>query len=290
MKFKTLVFVVLGIATAATAYAASESGGPATKGRVLLVASSTDTLRLKEGKKDPTGFYLDELAVPARRLIAEGYDVVVATPNGKKPVMDKTSVQISLFDDRAELDKALHFVATYPSMQHPITLKQAAAQSEQFAAVYVPGGHAPMNDLMHDPDLGRILRQFHEAGKPTAFLCHGPIASLAALQHSNEYRTALTDGDNAALKKYSAGWQYAGYNMTIFSNGEESIIEKDVLHGHVPFYVADALKAAGGNITNGPIWKSYVVRDRELITGQNPQSDKALASELLKALAERSTG
>ncbi|OWW18128.1 thiamine biosynthesis protein ThiJ [Noviherbaspirillum denitrificans] len=266
----------------------SAQAGPSNKPRVLLVASSTDTLVLKDGKKDPTGFYLDELYVPAQRLIDEGYDVVIATPTGKKPVMDKTSVQVELFDNQAELDRALQFVASYPSMQKPITLKQAAAKLDDFVAVYVPGGHAPMNDLMQDADLGKILQRFHAQGKPTAFLCHGPIAALAALPQSKDYRAALVASGTEKAKGSAKNWIYDGYKMTIFSNAEEYIIEKEVLHGNVPFYVADALKAAGGQVSNGPEWKSYVVRDRELITGQNPQSDKELATKLIEALAEKS--
>jgi putative intracellular protease/amidase len=41
---------------------------------------------------------------------------------------------------------------------------------------YVPGGHAPMQDLLADPALGRLLRAFHAEGKTTALVCHGPIA------------------------------------------------------------------------------------------------------------------
>lgn len=50
---------------------------------------------------------------------------------------------------------------------------------DQYDAVYVPGRHAPMVDLMQDKDFGKVLRLFHEKGKVTAFFCHGPIASLA---------------------------------------------------------------------------------------------------------------
>lgn len=57
----------------------------ASKGKVLLVASSTNTLTLKDGKVDPTGYFLDELTVPTMRLIKEGYQVVLATPKGDIP-------------------------------------------------------------------------------------------------------------------------------------------------------------------------------------------------------------
>lgn len=261
-----------------------QAAGNATKGKILVVASSTNTLILKDGKKDPTGYYLDELAVPAQKLIAAGYDVVIATPDGKTPAMDRTSVQVSLFDDKQDLDNALSWVKSWPSMQRPLTLKAAAEKNKEFAGVYVPGGHAPMNDLMQNPDLRRILQENHRQAKPTAFLCHGPVASLAALNTATEYRRALVSGQAEAIKQYGKDWQYAGYNMTIFSNDEEYVIEKDVLHGNVPFYVEDALQAAGAKLTMAPKWQPHVVRDRELITGQNPQSDKELARVLIQAL------
>ena len=50
------------------------------------------------------------------------------------------------------------------------------------------------------------------------------------------------------------------------------------------FYPDDALKAAGARVEIAKPWTSQVVRDRELITGQNPNSDGQLAEELVKAL------
>ena len=46
-------------------------------------------------------------------------------------------------------------------------------------ALHVPGGQAPVVDLMQDQEIGEILRHFHAHSKPTAMLCHGPIASVA---------------------------------------------------------------------------------------------------------------
>lgn len=43
-------------------------------------------------------------------------------------------------------------------------------------------GHAPLEDLKDDKDLGRILLHFHRAQRPTAIICHAPIALLSAKQ------------------------------------------------------------------------------------------------------------
>jgi putative intracellular protease/amidase len=50
---------------------------------------------------------------------------------------------------------------------------------DRYDAVYIPGGHAPMQDLLYSAPLGRLLANFHQQGKPTALVCHGPIALLS---------------------------------------------------------------------------------------------------------------
>lgn len=276
------------VAAAAPANAEVPADG-ATRGKVLLVASSTNVLQLKGNKAVPTGYYLDELAVPAQHLIEEGYEVDVATPDGNTPAMDAHSDDVSLFgNDSTKLHKALRFVLTHPTLQRPLKLGDVVKKGlSRYAGVYVPGGHAPMNDLMQDANFGQILRHFHEAQKPTALLCHGPIATLAALPHAAAYRAALVANDAQAARAAGQGWPYAGYRMTVFSNSEEQPVQRDVLKGEVQFYVADALRGAGGKVEHGEDFKPFVVRDRELITGQNPSSDHEIARIFVKALGER---
>jgi putative intracellular protease/amidase len=47
----------------------------------------------------------------------------------------------------------------------------------------------------------------------------------------------------------------------------------------------DELKhEVGIEFSRGPVWQPYIVTDRNLLTGQNPQSAEALAERLLKEL------
>jgi putative intracellular protease/amidase len=154
-------------------------------------------------------------------------------------------------------------------------------------AIFVPGGHPPMVDLMDNPDLGEILRYFHANDKLTTLLCHGPVAIAAALPKAKEFRSALSRGDEEQARKLAEGWQYAGYRMTVFSNDEEHWVEDTYMEGRkVPFYVNDALRIAGGKveISDKGIFQAHAVQDRELITGQNPFSDHAFTAIFLKAL------
>jgi putative intracellular protease/amidase len=156
---------------------------------------------------------------------------------------------------------------------------------DQYAAVFVPGGQGPVVDLMQDPELGKILRYFHERKKITALLCHGPIATLAALPDAKAYRAALIAGDKAKVAELGKGWQYAGYKMTVFTASEEIPIEEQFLHGKIYFTMPDALGAAGAEVSRSTVdFEPYVVEDRELITGQNPRSDHPIAAKLIAAL------
>jgi putative intracellular protease/amidase len=193
--------------------------------------------------------------------------------------------------DQVAMEKALAFFERDDSLQNVRSLRQVVAEGlDRFSGFFVPGGHAPIEDLAADPDLGEILRHAHAQGKPTAFLCHGPIAVLSAMPNSKAFERAMVDGDAAAASAAATGWQYSGYRMTIFSKSEERPVEANVLGGRLLYPVADALTAAGGLVENGPDYGSYVVTDRELITGQNPRSDRALAESLIAALDARPRG
>jgi putative intracellular protease/amidase len=259
------------------------------KGTILVIGSNADSITLKNGDKEHAGYYLNEMVIPTRMVLDAGYDMVLATPNGKKPVMDPQSAVASYFGDSKDaLQEALAFVETYPAMQTPVSFRSAIDQGlDRYIAVYVPGGHPPMVDLMDNSDLGEILNYFHDEGKLTVLLCHGPIAITAALPNAKAFRAALVQGDTEQARKLALGWIYSGYRMTIFSNDEEHWVEDTYMDGRkVPFYVNDALRIAGGKveISDQGIFKAHAVQDRELITGQNPPSDEALAALFLLAL------
>ena len=260
------------------------------KRTVLVVLSSTNTVQLKDGRSLPTGLFLNELFIPVQALMAAGYKIEIANPKGNKPAVAELSNSVDWFNgDTAEFHKARHFVNTYPGMLSPKKLSDivAANDMKKYVAVFFPGGLPPMTDLMQDVNLGKILRYFHSAAKPTALICHGPVATLSTLADPVAYRTALVAGDRAAIAKAGKNWIYAGYRMTIYCKEEEVVAEQNILKGRLPFYVADALDQAGGKVEkSAKNFAPLVIRDRELITGQNPASDHALVDVLIKVLAK----
>lgn len=255
---------------------------------VLVVLSDTDTLELKAGKTFSTGFYLNEAMQPVKMLREAGHSITFATPTGRAPTLDKGSVNPMFFggDTQAlqqHLDLLNSLAVTSPTQSPVISLTRVAQIGyEQFDAVFVPGGHAPMQDLLVSSELGKLLSEFHRRGKPTALVCHGPIALLSTLPNANEFTAALARSNKAAAPQ----WIYAGYRMTVFSNAEEEASKAQLNGGEMKFYPQTALEQAGAKFQAKDLWQANVVEDRELITGQNPASAIGVGEKLLARLAQ----
>lgn len=256
--------------------------------KILVVLSSENKISLQNGVSHPTGYFLSELAIPLMGLLQNGYEPVFATPLGNSPTMDRISDAPQWFGNDAGLwTKARQLAGSLPGLRKPWTLSDIRKQDlKAFAGIFIPGGHAPLEDLLIDKDLGFILSEFHRMGRPTGLICHGPIALLSALPDASGFTNSLKARRRPSLQN----WIYQGYAMTSFSTMEEKQEEPgqdNALGGFVPFYPDLALHLAGGRLSVGPKWTSHVVRDRELITAQNPMSDKEFTSAFLGALAEQ---
>ena len=257
---------------------------------VLVVLSDSDHLDLKDGKVFATGFYLNELMQPVKLLLDAGHQVTFATPRGDAPTVDASSVDKMYFDgdvSAMELHKALLDKLKLTSRtDSPVMSLSRVAQIgyAHFDAVYVPGGHAPMQDLLTSPELGRLLADFHARNKTTALVCHGPIALLSTLSDAQGFTARLAARGTVEQRP---NWIYAGYRMTVISNQEEELAKGLLQGGVMKFYPQTALQQAGGAYSSNTIpFTSNVVIDRELITGQNPASAVGVANEMLKRLAK----
>ena len=230
--------------------------------KILMVVTAADSLTLADGTAHPTGFWAEELVVAHRELTRAGHDVVIATPGGRVPPVDPGSLNPDVVGDAERVTEFRAYLETVRSaLDHPIALD--AVSVADFVAVVLPGGHGPMADLAFDADLGRILATADTAALPIAPFCHGPAGLLSA---------TTTDG----------GFVFAGRTLTVFTDEEE---RTGGLGANSPWFVATTLRDRGATVQDADPWTSHVVRDRNLISGQNPQSSHAVAQALLEVLA-----
>lgn len=228
---------------------------------VLMVLSAADHWTLDDGTEHPSGFWAEEFVVPYEVFTAAGWDVTVATPGGKAPTVDRLSLGLSgglpakTRRIQAELDRLA------PVLTAPAKLSEVDAGA--YDLVFYPGGHGPMEDLAYDTASGALLAERLASGKPLALLCHAPAAILAA---------ASEDGSTP----------FAGYEMTGLSNREELL---NRFAKKAPWLLEDRLKESGVDYRKGRLpLRPFVVVDRNLYTGQNPQSSQKLAERLVADL------
>jgi putative intracellular protease/amidase len=228
--------------------------------KILFVMTGADTWTLADGTKHPTGFWAEEFAVPYAAAKAAGHEVVVATPDGLAPPVDQSSLGAAANGGQDRADTFRATLAASTELRTPIKLSEV--DLADYAAVFYPGGHGPMEDLAVDPESGELLTAALESGKPLAVVCHGPAALLAATK---------ADGTNA----------FAGYAVTGFTNAEEI---QGGLADKAKWLLQDRLVGIGADFREGAPWAPNVVVDRNLITGQNPASSAGVAEELLRTL------
>lgn len=224
---------------------------------ILIVLTSHDQLG-NTGKK--TGFWLEELATPFYTLAASGATITLGSPKGGQPPLDPKSDEEGFQTDATRRFKA----DANANAQLAATRKLSDLKADDFDAVFYPGGHGPLWDLVSDPHSIRLIEDFWASKKPVAAVCHGPAALLNA-----------KDGDGRHIVH--------GKEVTCFTNTEEAAVE---LTKVVPMLVEDALVDRGAKFIRREDWASFARRDGHLITGQNPASSESVAQLLIGALEE----
>jgi putative intracellular protease/amidase len=144
---------------------------------------------------------------------------------------------------------------------------------DDFDAIVVAGGQAPMFTFETSLGLHQKFVEFHEAGKVSAALCHGTALLCFAKLSNGEY-----------LAK--------GKTVTGFANVEEDFADNAVWdYGllsrdkHVmPWRIEDRLKERGANYVQAGLWKSFAIRDGNLITGQQNFSGAETAKLVIEAV------
>ncbi|MET8145455.1 type 1 glutamine amidotransferase domain-containing protein [Sphaerisporangium sp. NPDC005288] len=227
--------------------------------KILFVVTGASYWTLKDGTRHPTGYWAEEFTAPYSAFTEAGHEIVVATPRGVVPHVDVMSLRPSMAGGEQVALREEEILRSAEELRRPIEL--ADVRLEDFDAVYLPGGHGPMEDLWNDADAGRLLTAALATGKPLAIVCHAPAAMLAT--------------------RRKGASPFAGYRVTAYTNDEEEAVG---LASKARWLLEDELIHLGVDFTRGENWKPYTVVDRNLYTGQNPASAAPLSQELLKAL------
>ena len=235
-----------------------------TKQKRVLILVSNPTTATTVGWR--VGFWGAELTHPYYELTERGVEVTIASPDGGKVELD------ALSDPRDESKWSSEDLITMGFVNTPElmalledTPKLADLDLDEYDAIMIAGGLAPMFTYRGREDVHDAIRHFYESEKPTAIYCHG-TAALVDLK--------LSDGS----------YLVEGKTVTGFSNREEDYSDSFVGQTVMPFRVEDALKKRGANYVQGGLFKAFTARDGRLLTGQQQYSGRKVAQMLIEVL------
>lgn len=230
-----------------------------TSRRALIVATSCGSMR-KTG--DKTGCWCEEVAAPYTAFTGAGYHVDITTPGGTAVPWDPASLEEDTMT--AACRQFMADATAQQKCQAPISLSKVASGGE-YNIVYLAGGHGAMFDFPNNKTLATCLGAAAAANRVVAAVCHG----VCGLLHVTEPRTGQL--------------LLAGKRACSFTGEEEIAVGMQKV---VPFNLERAVEKCGSTFVKAPPWTCNVVRDGQLVTGQNPQSSAELAQECLKAAEE----
>jgi putative intracellular protease/amidase len=218
----------------------------------LLITTSNNKIGDTQNK---TGVWLEDLAAPYFILKDGGEFITVASPLGSDIPLDpncETTQACTEDTIRFQNDaKAMY------QFKHSLPLNNIIAAD--YDLVFLVGGYGAMWDFYDNEVLNGLLKDFYLQNKPIGLVGHAVVA-LATLSINSE---------ELLIKNRK---------LTAFSNSEE---ESSGLSEKSPFLLETKLILCGAMYEKGEDFKSHVVVDGSIITGQNPASAKDAAIHTL---------
>ncbi|WP_322094759.1 type 1 glutamine amidotransferase domain-containing protein [Paraburkholderia bannensis] len=211
---------------------------------------------------EPTGLWLSELTHAWHVFGQAGFEQRIVSPQGGVSPLEPRSLKWPLADAS---------VKAWLNDKDSQALLATTARPDQivpadFDAIYFTGGHAVMWDFPDNTALQRITRDIYESGGIVSSVCHGYCGLL---------NTTLSDGSLLVAQR-----RVTGYSWT-----------EEVLAGvakKVPYNAEEEMKRRGARYEKALLpFVSNVVTDGRLVTGQNPQSAKATATQVAALVSQQ---
>lgn len=229
--------------------------------KILLILTSQATMG---DDPRPTGVWFEELSTPYYAFVDAGAKVDIASIAGGKIPVDPHSMEAE-GKNPPSVERFLKDKAAMAKLES--SLKIDNVSSDDYAAVFLPGGHGTMWDLPRSTRLADLLSTAWANGKVVAAVCHGP-AGLVNVKDTNGQPLV------------------AGRRVSAFTNSEE---EKAGLTQAVPFLLETRIRELGARYERGDDFQPFAVRDGKLVTGQNPMSSEEVARLVLEAVSGETT-
>ena len=228
---------------------------------ILVACTDEYRMPMANEKVFSTGNHPVEMLVPMLHFRDAGFTFDIATSSG-----ESVKLEMWAYPTNDENVKSLH-EEIKSMMESPKKLSDIKSLDD-YAGIFIPGGHGSMINLPKNAALGSLLHIAHDRGLPTVTLCHGPSALLS---------TACVEGKEFA---------YKGYEIMCFTDRTDGFTPKlGYLPGDMPWKCQEAVEKEGIKVLNKSE-SGAVHQDRELVTGDSPNAANKLGELAAPILAK----
>lgn len=223
--------------------------------KILVIVTNTSKYDTIER---PTGLWLGEAVHFVDVMEKAGFEIDYASPQGGYTPIDPHSLTKEMM---TELD--WNYYQNHEFMNKlGNTLAIKDVNPEDYSTIYYTGGHGVVWDFPNDTKLQEVAAKIYANGGIISSVCHG-VAGLLNIK----------DADGNIL--------IAGKKITGFSNSEEQAVQLDKF---VPFSTEDEVVNRKANYVKANDWEAFAVTDSNFVTGQNPASGAAVATQVIQLL------
>ena len=247
MRIITLLISILSTISAAQA----AKDVPMSAKKALIVVTSHSE---KGSTGEKTGWYLSEVSHVYFPLVAAGFTVDFASPNGGAAPLDESSRDLKDAENKRFVEDP-HLMARMRE-----TARVADVDPRTYKVVHFAGGHGTMWDFAQTPAVGALAAGVYDNGGVVSAVCHGPAALVNARLANGKY---LVEGKD----------------LTVFSDAEEAAVG---LTKVVPFLLESTLRDRGARTHAAGLWQEKVSVSERLVTGQNPASARLVGKRLVE--------
>jgi protease I len=240
------------------------------------------------------GFDPTEAAIPWKLLLAHDFQVVFATPEGRKASADRRmltgesfGILKNMFQARRDAIDAYHEMEESDSFCNP--LKYIDVHEKEFDGLLLPGGHdKSVKEYLESKVLQDLVAAFFIAKKPVGAICHAVILPARSINPETG-KSVLHNYKTTALQKSQ---ELLGYKLTRLWLGDYLLTYPDCT-------VEDEIRAVLANdehFIEGPIsvmrdsfdnpGRGFVVRDRNYVSARWYGDAYRFAFEFIQVMQE----
>lgn len=241
------------------------------------------------------GVWAEELQAPWDALKKAGFNVTLATPQGKKPLPFIISVDPDFIDAKQhyhvnpkEVCDRVNQILNSDEWSHPLKLSQA--NMSDYDAIVLAGGPGVCLDITNNPHVHRLVREAYKSNKLIGALCYSVGALAFTRNPDNGYKSVLWGKKATAHPRswdFDFELQYALYKTTEDNKGTDVVTPGFLLP--LQDIVIDAVGPGGECIADATAnrEKPCVVVDLPFVTGLSVESSIKFGQTMVELLQQR---